>query len=356
MKMSRSCAWRMAVVCGLMLAGGPAIGQGQILSQDIKAATGELSAEQQATLAAFVDPLMQGLVGGIPADISAARTAILREFSSPAATPSFKQAFSNRISTHMAQAMASEDDLVRINAMIITTQLTNEAAQDLIDKGLSDDNAAVQYWGAKAYRDRVLRAVREDGTNRLPADEQRAIIQRVKQLIATDPAVAVVQASFEILIALSVPEAQRELLVLLNDRVVKHVQQPQMSYRAEQEAIRQLTNKFIRERRIEKVDLQGLMSASFRYYVLTTRQVSQGTVLAENLAGHKAMMDASHQALAAIGAREQGVQLPEGYAEVKDLIRLNSWDKLTQIGQRWQPVLQAPPFELTAQQLLIPAP
>ena len=38
-------------------------------------------------------------------------------------------------------------DLVRINAMIIATQLTNPEADQLIDVGLSDENAAVQYWG-----------------------------------------------------------------------------------------------------------------------------------------------------------------------------------------------------------------
>ncbi|MEM1353364.1 MAG: hypothetical protein AAGC44_02165 [Planctomycetota bacterium] len=338
----------------LTLTGAPTFGQ--ILPQDIKAATGELTEEQRASLAEFVDPLMEGLVAGNPADISTARTIILREFNSPAATPEFKEAFSNQIGKHMSQAMGAEDELVRINAMIITTRLTTDLAQELIDQGLSDSNAAVQYWGAKAYRDRVLRMVDEQGRSRLPNDEQQKIIQRVKELIETDPVVAVVQSSFEILIALSVPEAQRELLDQLNNRVTKHAQQPQMSYRAEQEALRQLTNKFIRERRVEKRDQQALMSASFRYFMLTTRQMNRGVVLPENQAGHKAMMDTSHQALAAIGAREQGVELPEGFAEVKDLIRLNSWEKLTQVGQRWQPVLQAPPFELIAQQLLIPPP
>lgn len=356
MKMSRSCAWRVAVVCGLMLSGGSAFGQGQILPQEIKAATGELSAEQKAALAEFADPLMQGLVAGDPAAVSAARTAILREFNAPNASPSFKNTFSDQIAPALTQAMSSEDDLVRINAMIITTKLTNEAAQELIDKGLSDSNAAVQYWGAKAYRDRVLRFAQPDGRNTLPQAEQREIIDRVKELIATDPAVAIVQSSFEILIALSVPEAQKELLSLLNSRVAKHAAQPQLSYRAEQEALRQLTNKFIRERRVEKADLQAIVSASYRYFVLTSQQMRRGVVLAENQAGHKSMMDSSHQSLAAIAAREQGVELPEGYAEVKDLVKLNSWERLTQIGQRWQQVLQAPPFELQAQQLLIPAP
>lgn len=354
MNSARSCVWLLAVVCGLILAGGPATAQ--ILPQEIKTATGELSAEQRAILAEFVDPLMEGLVSGEPTAVSAGRTAILREFAAPNATPSFKQALSNQVTTHMAQAMASETDLVRINAMIITTQLTNEAAQELIDKGLSDPNGAVQYWGAKAYRDRVLRAVNADGTNRLPASEQREIIQRVKELIDTDPAVAVVQSSFEILIALSVPEAQRELLQLLNDRVAKHAAQPQMSYRADQEAIRQLTSKFIRERRVERADLKQMVSASYRYFALTAQQMGRGIVLDENQPGHKAMMDSSHQALAAICAREQGVELPEGYAEVKDLIKLNSWERLQQISQRWQPVLQAPPFELAAQELMIPVP
>lgn len=347
---ARRIVWLAAVACGMLFAQGPA--RAQILPQDLKIAQGNLSPEQQQQLNDFVDPLMEGLVAGDADAVSTARNVILREFSTPGATDSFKNAFSTQIHGHMADAMASDSDLVRINAMIIATQLTNPEAQAMIDAGLSDPNAAVQYWSAKAYREQVGRTAGPDGTSRLPGNQQRQIVERMDALIATEPAVPVVQTAFDILIALSVPEAQTKMLEILNSRVTQHVDRPQVSYRAEQEAIRQLSTKFARERRIEPADTQALLGASFRFFVLVNEQMKRGNVLPENQAGHKAMLDWCHRSLIGLASKEQGVQLPQGWDEVNDWIKLNQWDKLLDISNRWRALLLEEPFNVTPEQLV----
>lgn len=334
-------------VCLLALLGADTAGA-QLLPQDVKIAEGTLTAEQQDTVAEFVDAWMARLIDGEQKEITDARAAFLREFATPGITDTFKDAFSTAISARMGEAIASDSDLVRINAMIVATKLTNAEAENFIDEGLADDNAAVQYWSAKAYLERVERE-NSDG-NTMPGAEQRRVIEKVQQIFENNPSVPVAGVGFRILDKLTVSEGRAAILALLNDRTAAHVGKPQESYVAEQTAITLLLQKIARERESDAGDVRETARAAFRYFVLVNQQLDQGNVLDSVKPGHQSMLDLCHNALINMAAK-LGATTPPDTEEVNDWIKLNNWTSLLEIAEVWRGILTGAPFEIDAADL-----
>lgn len=337
-------AWLSACV----LLAGSALGQQ--IPQDAKTAEGRLSADQILGVRTFVEAWMGKVVTGEPEDVIAGRNAILREFRTPGITETFRDAFSEEVSKLMGDAIRSESDLVRINAMIIATQLTNDGASALIDAGLADDNAAVQYWGAKAYLERVERATDDDGPGMSPAD-QRAIITKVQQIFAGTPSTPVARVGVEILSNLDAPEARTAMLTLLHNRVLQHAENPQASYLPEQTAIQLLSSEISRELRVDNDQVKEVARAAYRYFVLINAQMKTGNVLESVEPGHLAMLDWCYKCLNAMAAKFPSLDIENDAEQINDLIKLGEWDELDEAGQRWHDILTAAPFSIPADEL-----
>lgn len=327
----------------------PASAWGQQILQDAKEATGPLNAEQTQSVRDFVEPWMGKLTGGESEDVTAARNAILREFRSTGISDSFRAALSVEVSRLMAEAIQSESDLVRINAMIIATQLTNDGAEQFIDAGLNDPNAAVQYWSAKAYLERVERAMAEGGAG-MPAAEQRSVIQKVQGIFGNEPPTPVARVGIEILSGLTAVEARTATLALLHDRLDVHAAQPQMSYLAEQTAIQLLSEAISLERRSDPGQVTELARAAYRYFVQINEQMQSGNVLESAAPGHLSMMDWCNKCLQAMTGKMEAA-VPPASGEVNDQIRLGRWGDLAEMAQTWHAVLTAPPFSVSADEL-----
>ncbi|XAM01697.1 hypothetical protein OT109_09910 [Phycisphaeraceae bacterium D3-23] len=321
----------------------------QQIAQDAKVAEGSLTADQTQNVRDFVEAWMGRLIGGDPAEVTESRNAILREFRTPGITETFREAFSEEVSRMMGEAVQAQSDLVRINAMIIATQLTNEGAEQFLNAGLSDDNAAVQYWSAKAYQERVDRATADDGPG-MPAAEQRAVIGKVNAIFANDPSTPVARVGVEILSKLDVPGARAAMLSLLHDRIAYHAANPQASYLAEETAIQLLTAEISRERRADADQIAELVRAAYRYFVQIHGELLAGNILDGSMAGHKAMLDWCNKCLQAMGAKVEA-NMPADTAEVNDWIRLNEWDDITNVAAGWRLTLMGEPFNMTADDL-----
>jgi len=323
---------------------------GQQIQQDAKVAEGQLSAEQILSVREFVEAWMGKLIAGEPADVIAGRNAVLREFRTPGITDTFRNAYSEEVSKLMGDAIRSETDLVRINAMIVATQLTNDGASQFIDEGLSDDNAAVQYWSAKAYLEQVERAMGEDGPGMSPA-AQRGIIEKVQEVFANNPSTPVARVGVEILTNLDVPEARETLLALLHDRVAVHADSPQDSYLPEQTAIQLLSAEISRERRVDEAQVREVARAAFRYFTLINAQMKAGNILDSAEPGHLAMLDWCYKCLNAMSAKFPSVNVENDADRVNDLIKLGEWEELDAAAERWRAVLTAAPFNVPAEDL-----
>ncbi|MFI4861360.1 MAG: hypothetical protein ACIAXF_11830 [Phycisphaerales bacterium JB063] len=321
----------------------------QQIAQDAKIAEGSLTAEQTQGVRDFVEAWMGRLISADPAEVTESRNAILREFRTPGITETFREAFSQEVSRMMGEAIQAESDLVRINAMIIATQLTNEGAEEFIDAGLSDSNAAVQYWSAKAYQERVDRATADEGPG-MPAAEQRSVIGKVGAIFENSPSTPVARVGIEILSKLTVPEARAAMLSLLHDRVAYHAENPQASYLPEQTAIQLLSAEISRERRSDPNDIAELSRAAYRYFVQIHAQLEADNVLDGSVEGHKAMLDWCNKCLQALGAKVQA-DMPENVGEVNDWIRLDEWEDLGEVAAAWRLTLMGAPFNMTADDL-----
>lgn len=340
----------VALVClSACVVFGPSASAQQI-QQDAKIAEGRLNAEQLTSVREFVEAWMGKLIAAEPADVIAGRNAVLREFRTPGISETFRMAYSEEVSKQVAEAIRSENDLVRINAMIIATQLTNDGADALIAAGLADDNAAVQYWSAKAYLQRVERATAEDGPGMSPA-AQRAMIAKVQQIYQGSPSTPVARVGVEILSNLDVPEARETMLTLLHARVANHAANPQDSYLPEQTAIQLLSAEISRERRVDEAQVREVARAAFRYFVLINAQMKTGNVLDAAEPGHLAMLDWCYKCLNAMGAKFPAVTIENDAEEVNDLIKLGEWEELDAAAQRWRAVLTAAPFSIPAEDL-----
>ena len=333
------------LACSLMSSPASA----QLISQDAKSAEGSLTAEQTQSVRDFVEAWMGKLITAEPAEVTDARNAILREFRTQGITETFREAFSQEVSRMMGEAIQAESDLVRINAMIIATQLTNEGAEQFIDAGLSDENAAVQYWSAKAYLERVERATAEDGPGMTPAD-QRSIIDKVKQVYTNNPSTPVARVGIEILSKLTVDEARATMLELLHSRIADHADNPQASYLAEETALQLLTNEISRERRSDPEEVSELARAAYRYFAQINSQLQQGNILDESMPSHLAMLDWCNKCLQAMGAKLEA-DLPADAGDVNDWIRLEELDKLNTIASQWRAVMTGAPFSIAAEDL-----
>lgn len=344
----RSCC--AVVACLLACVLSPAPAGAQQIQQDAKVAEGRLTQEQTQSVRDFVEAWMGRLVSDEAEEVAAARNAILREFRTPGISETFRNAFSVEVSNMMGEAIRAEDDLVRINAMIIATQLTNPEADQLIDVGLSDENAAVQYWGAKAYLQRVERAMAEGGAG-MGDDAQRTMIAKVQQVFAGTPSTPVARVGFEILSNLDVPEARDALLSQLHRRVAYHEENPQASYLPEQTAIQLLSAEISRERRVDDEQVAELARAAYRYFVLINTQMQSGNILDEAVPSHKAMMDWCYKCLYAMSAKYPSLNVANDATQVNDQIKLDRWNDLQAVADRWQAILTADPFGIPAADL-----
>lgn len=344
----RSCCALAVCLLACLVVSSPAAAQQ--IPQDAKVAEGRLTEQQTQAVRDFVEAWMGRLVSADPEQVASARNAFLREFRTPGITEVFRNAFSVEVSSMMGDAIRAEDDLVRINAMIIATQLTNPGADQLIDVGLGDDNAAVQYWGAKAYLQRVERAMAEGGPG-MPANAQRALITKVQQVFDGAPSTPVARVGFEILSNLDVPEAQGALLGLLHSRVDDHTQNPQASYLPEQTAIQLLSAEISRERQVNNARVAELARAAYRYFTQINAQMQAGTILDEAMAGHKAMMDWCYKCLYAMSAKYPSLNAPNDAGQINDHIQRGRWDDLQAAAERWEAILTAAPFNIPAEDL-----
>ena len=337
----------VALVCLTACLAFSAPAHGQQIQQDAKIAEGRLTAEQLQSVTDFVGAWMDRLLAGDPENVTDARNAILREFRTPGISETFRDAFSVEVSKRLGDAVRSETDLVRINAMIIATQLTNPEADELIDEGLGDDNAAVQYWSAKAYLQRVERATADDGPGMTPA-AQRAIIGKVQQVYDNSPSTPVARVGIEILSNLDVPEARETMLALLHDRVQYHADNPQASYLPEQTAIQLLSAEISRERRVDEDQVKEVARAAYRYFVLINNQMQTGNILEGVEPGHLSMLDWCYKCLNAMAAKFPNLSFTNDAETINDQIKLGEWDKLADAAQRWRNILTTTPFSIPA--------
>ncbi|MEX0774486.1 MAG: HEAT repeat domain-containing protein [Phycisphaeraceae bacterium] len=153
-------------------------------------------------------------------------------------SPAFGTAYSTALSKHLTTALASDQSQVRINAMIVASQLTREVS-DLVGTGLKDENPAVRYWAAKTAGQLGQAAT-------LSADEEARVLASLSDALASEKSRLVAQQILLGMSALNIPQANAQLLTLLEARVTTLRANPTQSPAAEMRALLALMTRLTR--------------------------------------------------------------------------------------------------------------
>lgn len=362
-------------VCSLVVALAGVQSTAQTLDVNIVAAK-VVDAEMKQQIAEYVDDVMRDLLDAdSPKKVSAARRKLVDPIDDPNATTAFKAALSDMILDRgFDKAVTHDSELVRLNAMIVLSKMTDDKSRALIDAGMVDDSAAVKRWALHALSNRMMMWVVQ-GDAKLTTKSTAAVKQITTMLNAkqqADP--IVVTAGFQALLQFAAPDVaqatpdrlklisanpgvvnitREALIALLNARVAVHAADPNLSFAAEQIAMTRLGNAMALSPTFDRPTSRGLQQAAYRYCSLILSQVKNGLI------GDEAMEDALvmlNQSFVAIGQTAAGAKIksPPSQFQVRVWIENGQWDNLSNLLiNEWKPILAAPPFDLTDQELAV---
>jgi len=339
-------------VCSLFVLLSAAEASSQVLPQQIIQAE-RFDATAREAMANMVGPAMDLLIDGTPAEVSEARETLIAPLKNESASVAFRDTFSAMITGRMDRAVTSESELVRINAMIVLTRMTDQGSMAHINAGLEDDSPAVQRWAMKALGQRI--AWWQSLGNKQA--EVRAGIQTISAKLnqqGAPPHPIVVGPALEILFTINTPESRAALIEQLNNRVALHAADPNLSYAPERAAVASFANAMALATTPDTASSAGLARAAHRYSILILSQIKAGSISSSNNASAVGMLS---QCVLAHGQVAAGIrkQLPANQAAaINDWIPARRWDDIQALlVDQWVPILGQAPLNLTAENLAV---
>lgn len=338
--------WAAACLLVLLL---PGTGAGAQYLDGAVISARTIDAAAREKIEAFVVQPMGQLTAEDAETISKARTTLLRVLDDPTASPAFLSAISGMITARMDKSVNHDNELVRLNAIIIISRLTDEGSMALVEAGLEDDSAAVQRWAMEALRRRVARWKDTDANaNR---DKIKSVYEKVKSKLSQDdpPHPIVVTTGIKVLLAIDTSESRKAVLDMLDKRIALHTADPELSYSPEQYALQALGPYLATVRQFELAEGKALCEAGFRYAGLVLKQIDgldQQDIPDTSLE----MLYQCYLAMSQIAARVN-VNAPARQANVSNMILNANWADVRALQGEWAGILKAGPFNLTDQDL-----
>lgn len=335
----------LAMLITLTFAAGPARAQDN-LSTDLVTAEA-LTSEQQQTVQRYLAQWGEQLRTADASQITPARQRLIEPMNNPTGpSEAFLSYYSPRLATYLEEALDSDRLIVRLNAMIVATRMASNEALPLIEKGLVDENAGVRYWAAKA----VQHLAENDAWTQ---QQGRNLLARLVNQLGTEQTGWVVQQLMLATVELDVPEASGQVLDALNQRVQDHFQEPGRSLQAEQAGLDRLWRQMIADERESRTRRQ-LARTAYRYMRLAGTHLSRGNIPEEHQASYATVIEDADRIMRTLNEQLNGSQdVPEVPAQA---VRQQDWDRVLVIADRWEQVLQGPPFNFLREELAFTSP
>jgi hypothetical protein len=182
---------------------------------------------------------------------AAARRKLIEPMYVRGATTPFKAFYSRQISHSLlnrVKALQSTRVTARLNAMIVTAELVDAGAIDLVIKGLADTNESCRYWAAKAVSE--IATLSDEIKGPIRGNEKEAKALRAKLLPAMSIALngekstRVMKQIARAFVDVNTTAAVQSLVQWLNARVNTHASAQQaLTMEAELAAVRELYGK-----------------------------------------------------------------------------------------------------------------
>lgn len=239
------------------------------LSTEVVMSNAALSGAQQNQINEHVSRGVAQLVSGDRQEVSAGRRWLVEPFSRPGVTEMFLASYSPAISRELiaSGALENESPLVRTNAMIVASHLSDSGVVLLIRQGLTDAAPSVRYWAA-------VTAINAGG--KLSQSDQESVLNVLNARWQEEMSIDVLEKILLAMDALRTPQAGLQLLAALNHRVNIHAGDPALPIRAEVEGlqgvtVRTFTNLTAPGQTVNPAMLRQLVIVLFRYFDLSNR-------------------------------------------------------------------------------------
>ncbi len=324
----------------------------QFLNPDVIQAQ-QITADMRQQIQTVVAPAMAELIGFTDKtdakNISQTRKKLLDPMESANATPAFLDAFSETITAKMDRAVNHDSELVRMNAMILLSRMTDDGSLPLINAGLEDKSVAVERWAMEALRRRVTTWKTREQAGSAPANlpaKLTGVVNQINAKIAQKPHPIVVAPALLAYLAIDTDEAKQALIDQLGKRIELHAGNPSLSYAAEQAAMERFAQLLVVARKFNQDQATGLNRVAFRYAKLILEQAKADKISNEHREDALSMLNQCFTCLGQVAAGAQK-NAPAGQAQANGAIINGQWQQLDTLLNDWAGILRAAPFSLT---------
>ncbi len=336
-----TCGWLWCVL--LALSSGSAMAQDRLDAGVLGNESFWSPADRQA-IEGFVDRQLAAIQSGDEQAISQGRLSLTDPTRTPGVSERFLNQFAELIAGKLSPLMDAEDLKVRLNAMVVSMSLPHPDAMPAIEIGLRDPSAGVRYPAARAI-EALLASGQLDTAQTVDA------LDTIQTLIVDEDDVHVAQPLFEAMLAS--PNDSDKVLQVLNERLARHIEQPEASFTPESTALQAVYSRLITAPQRPRDQVRELARASTRCMLLAAQQLASGDV-PENA-------NISHQDIIRVAA--VALEFAHGEVQSRELappspnraLTQSNWDSIVRIADNWVEVLKADPFNFSDAQLTIEA-
>lgn len=324
---------------------------------ELRQTSSALTAAEDRLVRDFIAAAIADLTADDPAQVMDARRRLIDPLTLPNTSEIFAQAYSSHLKLQLPPALSHPRLIVRLNAVIVASYLTDRTAIELLAVPLADEAPAVRYRAAKAVGMIVTRARISSAADRVATERQALQLLMTHSKQETAPEAW--QPLLESLSVLRIPEARLALLDALNRRVDEHARRPGMPLVAEHTGLinvyRGVVEQSLQPDGIEMAIVAALARTTCRYMVLSARTLSQVPDLDDAIeAQHREMITAADTVLRWLmrDHLKLAVTLPPAVAPK---VRDGLWAEIRLDADRWQALLGESRLGLTAADLEVPA-
>lgn len=158
-------------------------------------------------------------------------------------TPVVREEYAQDVLDAVKGTVAAPNLVLRMNGLIVASQLPTGAVSSMCLKGLTDPSPAVRYWAGKALADVSSRST--PGQPIFDNAQQKTILAALQKAMAPERSEVVLEQMYRALGGLSIPEAQAALMQVLSQRVSLHQQEITRGLRADMEGLRNLKTRLV---------------------------------------------------------------------------------------------------------------
>lgn len=212
-----------------------------------------------------------------PADIAAARRAMLQPLNNTLTKPVPRSVLTEKIATKIAPVIKSQFLPARLNALIVASETPHSAVGEMIVPGLKDESPAVRYWAAKACAS--VMATRPGGNVPFDNATQQQILDTITATAPKEASDSVLDQMFQALASLTIGPAREALFGILAQRVGAHMPQANLGLLADVAALNKLHQKLVLDvanARAVDQPLRDLTAVTAKFLQIASRDIAAG--------------------------------------------------------------------------------